>query len=266
MRTASRPTPRFVRAVRLTRLLVHMARGATTMALVFPLVDRPRQQRLISRWSRRLLEILGIRVRAHGVERFAPRTLVVANHVSWLDIWLLHSVTAVCFVAKSEIRRWPVIGWMAARARTLFIERERKRDTHRISGTIQAALHADEAVAVFPEGTTSDGSEVRRFHASLLQPAVDLQVRVVAVAIRYRNPDGSLNTDVAYADETTLWQSVRRVLSHPEVHAEIIESGEIDVAGKSRRDIALEAERRVRGAVLSGNPLGTPDGLPTELP
>lgn len=266
MHPPSRSTPRIVRVLRLTRLLVHVARGAVTMAVIFPLVQRPRQQHLIRRWSQRLLGILGIRVRVHGVERFAPRTLVVANHVSWLDIWLLHSVTAVCFVAKSEIRGWPVIGWMAAKARTLFIERERRRDTHRIAGTIQAALHADEAVAVFPEGTTTDGSDVRRFHASLLQPAVDLQIPVVTVAIRYRNPDGSLNTAVAYADETTLWQSVRRVLAHPELHAEIIESGQIQVAGKSRRDIALEAERRVRGAVLSGNPLGTPSGLPTELP
>lgn len=236
------------------------------MAVVFPLVDRPHQQRIISRWSARLLDILRIRVRATGVERFEPRTLIVANHVSWLDIWLLHSVTAVCFVAKSEIRRWPMIGWMAAKARTLFIERARKRDAHRIAGTIHAALHADETVAVFPEGTTSDGTDVRRFHASLLQPAVDLQIRVQTIAIRYCNPDGSINTDVAYADETTLWQSVRRVLAHPELHAEIIELGDIDIAGKSRRDIALEAERRVRGAVLSGNPLGTPSGLPTELP
>lgn len=236
------------------------------MAVVFPLVGRPRQRLLISRWSRHLLTILRIRVVTQGVVRFEPGTLVVANHVSWLDIWLLHSVHAVCFVAKSEIRRWPVIGWMAAKARTLFIERDRRRDTHRIAGTIQNALEARETVAVFPEGTTSDGQDVRRFHASLMQPAVDLQARVVTIAIRYLNPDGSINTEVAYADETTLLQSVRRVLAHPELHAEIIASGDIEVAGKTRRDIALEAERRVRSVVLSGNPLGTPSGLPTELP
>ncbi len=258
------PTPRIVRTLRLTRLLLHVVRGATTIAVVFPVVDRGRQRQLIRNWSQGLLSILRVRLRTNGIAQFSPRTVILANHVSWIDIWLLNSVNAVCFVAKSEIRSWPIIGWMAAQAKTLFIERDRKRDTSRINGSIHLALEEQEAVVVFPEGSTSDGTEVRRFHASLLQPAIDAQARVLALAIRYLNTDGSTNTDVAYVDETTLWQSVKKILAQREVHAEVTELGEVQ--GKSRRHMAYEAELRVRALVAIGNPPEKPSGLPTELP
>lgn len=264
VRPSGNRTARTIRLVRLTRLLLHFGRGAVTMAVVFPFVDRSRQQRHIQSWSRKLLDILRVRLHGGGLDRFPPRTLIVANHVSWLDIWLLHSVSAVCFVAKSEIREWPLIGWMAARARTLFIERERKRDTHRIAGVIADALSAQEAVAIFPESTTTDGLTVKPFRASLVRPAVDLNAPVMAVAIRYLNADGSINTQIAYADDTTLMQSLRSILAHPEVHAEVIDLGVIEVGDKTRRVIALEAEQRVREAVMVSP--AEAQRLPTMLP
>ncbi len=260
-------TSRLVRAVRLGHLLIHLLRGATTIALVFPLVDRARQRRLIKGWSRGLLRVLRVRLQAPKIEAFAPRSLIVVNHVSWLDIWLLHSVSAVCFVAKAEVLRWPLIGWMARRSNTLFIQRERRRDTSLINETIQLALQARETVAIFPEGTTSDGTSVRRFHASLLQPAVEMAAQVHVLAIRYRSSDGSANIEVAYADGTTLWQSLKKILAHREVDAELIHLGEIAVPGRTRREIAQDAENRVRHAMATvSNPLETARGLPTELP
>ncbi|MSQ59299.1 MAG: 1-acyl-sn-glycerol-3-phosphate acyltransferase [Betaproteobacteria bacterium] len=261
------PTSRIVRALRFGRLLLHLLRGAVTIAFVFPLVGRAGQRRLIEAWSRRLLRILRVRLQTPEIAAFEPRSLVLANHVSWLDIWLLHSVSAVCFVAKAEVRGWPLIGWMAHRSRTLFIQRERRRDTSRINQIVRAALHAQETVAIFPEGTTSDGTSVRRFNASLLQPAVEMGVSVHVLAIRYISSDGSANVEVAYADETTLWQSLQKILAHREVAAELIYLGELEVPGRTRREIAQDAEHRVRHAVTpSGTPPETQRGLPSELP
>jgi 1-acyl-sn-glycerol-3-phosphate acyltransferase len=261
------PTSRFIRALRFARLFLHLLRGAATIAFVFPMAGRAGQRRLIEAWSRRLLRILRVRVQAPEIAAFQPRSLVLANHISWLDIWLLHSVSAVCFVAKAEVRSWPLIGWMAHRSQTLFIQRERRRDTSRINQIVCAALHAHETVAIFPEGTTSDGTSVRRFNASLLQPAVEMAAAVHVLAIRYIGPGGSANVDVAYADETTLWQSLQKILSHREVTAELIYLGELEVPGRTRREIAQDAEHRVRKAVtMGGNPPETRRGLPTELP
>ncbi|MFN0318061.1 MAG: lysophospholipid acyltransferase family protein [Burkholderiales bacterium] len=261
------PASRVVRTLRFAHLFLHLLRGAATIAFVFPLADRARQRRLIEAWSRRLLRILRVRVQTPEIAAFAPRSIVLANHVSWLDIWLLHSVSAVCFVAKAEVRSWPLIGWMAHKSQTLFIQRERRRDTSRINQIVCSALHARETVAIFPEGTTSDGTCVRRFNASLLQPAVEMDAAVHVLAIRYIGSDGLANVEVAYADETTLWQSLQKILAHREVTAELIYLGELEVPGRTRREIAQDAEHRVRHAVtMGGNPPETKHGLPSELP
>ena len=263
------PTSSLVQAVRFVRLLLHVLRGAATIAFVFPVVGRAGQRRLIKGWSRGLLRVLRVRLQRPEIAAFEPRSLILANHVSWLDIWLLHSVSAVCFVAKAELRSWPLIGWMAHRSQTLFIQRERRRDTSRINQNVQLALHARETVAIFPEGTTSDGTSVRRFNASLLQPALEMEAQVHVLAIRYRTSDGCTNLEVAYADGTTLWQSLKKILAHREVAAELIYLGELDVSGRTRREIAQDAENRVRNMIAPNspsNPLETARGLPTELP
>ena len=116
--------------------------------------------------------------------------LVVANHVSWLDIFALHAVGPVRFIAKAEIERWPVLGGLVRGVGTLFIERARRHDTHRVNQEIARALAAGDIVAVFPEGTTTDGTALLPFKGSLLQPIIDAQGHVQPVAIRYRDADG----------------------------------------------------------------------------
>src|SRR5688572_26270486 len=131
-----RRTPPLTQAYRCVRLIAHLIIGCAIAGAVFPLVSNATELRIIRRWSRRLLHILNVRLEVHGRMPGGPApTMVVTNHVSWLDIWVIHSVCPVRFIAKSDIRAWPLVGWLIARAGTIFIQRTRRHDTARINRT-----------------------------------------------------------------------------------------------------------------------------------
>jgi 1-acyl-sn-glycerol-3-phosphate acyltransferase len=231
------------------RLVLHVVQGCLQVGLVFPFLRSKRRLIVIRQWSRRLLRIVHLRYTLHGDRPAGTPIMIVANHVSWLDIWLINAVMAVRFVAKSEIRRWPLLGFLVKHAGTIFIERDKRRDTARTNRLIVQALSRGEYVAMFPEGTTTDGTEVKPYHASLFQPAVGAGATVAVVALRYVHPDGTLDMSAHYAGERSLLDSVRSVLSQPTLHAEVIFAGEVSVKGKTRRQIAIEAERATASAL-----------------
>jgi 1-acyl-sn-glycerol-3-phosphate acyltransferase len=243
-------TPPLARAYRLIRLLVHLVYGCAVAGVVFPFIDGHRQLRLIKRWSRKVLAILGIRLHVKGRPPSGRQpTVIVANHVSWLDIWVIHAVSPVRFVAKSDIRRWPVIGWLVARSGTIFIERSKRHDTARTNRMIVDTLTRGERVGIFPEGTTTDGTHLRAFHASLFQPALGAGARVATAGIRYPLRDGSANLDAAYAGDRTLVESLRLILSHRRMRVELTFAGEIEISGKTRREIARGCEQLIARAL-----------------
>lgn len=241
--TGDRSTPSLIRLYRLLWLLLHVVYGCYCVGVLFPFFSWSRRVVAIRRWSRQLLRILHVRLRVSGSppSGHGP-TLIVSNHVSWLDIWVLDAVVPVRFVAKSDIRRWPVVGFLVSRAGTIFIERRRPQDTARTNRTIVQALTRGEYVAMFPEGATTDGTAVKPFHASLFQPALGAGARVVVVALRYVNLDGDIDLDASYAGERSLWESVWLILAHRSLRAELTFAATIDVSGKTRRDIARAAE------------------------
>jgi 1-acyl-sn-glycerol-3-phosphate acyltransferase len=269
---SERPTPALLRAYRLVRLLLHVLYGCAVEAVVFPLVGGERQLRIIQRWSRQILAILGVRLHVVGHPPSGHRpTLLVCNHVSWLDVWVVHAVSPVRFVAKSDVTRWPVIGWLVKRAGTIFIERARRHDTARTNRAIVETLTKGERVGIFPEGTTTDGTHLRPFHASLFQPVLGAGARVVPVAIHYPLRDGAANLDAAYAGERSLLQSVGLILRQRNLRAEVTFAAAIEISGKTRRQIAREAEEAIarslrlavpdkRPGAASGPPGATPTG------
>lgn len=208
------------RAARLVWLLLHLLRGLFTVAVVFPFLSAAGRREAIRRWSEALMHIVGVKLCVHDAPVRARPLMLVANHVSWLDIFSINAVLAVRFVAKSEIRRWPAIGWLSARTGTLFIERGRRADTARVNRLMADAMRAGDVVAVFPEGTTTDGSRVLRFHGALLQPALIAGARIQPVALSFRRRDGSRSTEAAYDGDKTLWQTLNGILAQPgiEVH------------------------------------------------
>ena len=127
--------------------------------------------------------------------------MIASNHVSWADIFAIASVRHTRFIAKSEIRDWPLAGWLAERSGTIFIRRARRHDTARINALVHDALAEGDCVGLFPEGTTTEGDRLLKFHSSLFEPAVANRARVYPVAVRYEHPDGTPLRAVAYVGD-----------------------------------------------------------------
>jgi len=260
-----------IRTLRLTQLVLHLLVGVIKAALLFPLVGRARRAELIRRWSARVLVILNVRLSVKGEvpDPSVAGVMFVANHISWLDIYLLDAVCPVRFVSKAEVRAWPVIGWLAVRIGTLFIERARRHDTARAGREVVDALRQGDCVAVFPEGTTSNGTLLRPFHASLLQSAITSGARLWPVAIRYMHRDGTANVSPAYVDDMSFGDSLFRILNAPNIEAETTYLEPLPVQGRSRRELAAQAEKAIANALnlatpgrKSDKPVDPPAALP----
>ena len=192
---------------RLLRAVIHVLHGMLVMTR-FPGLTAAQRHERIRWWSAGLLRSLGLTLQLGGVPR-PGATLVVANHVSWLDIAAIHAAAPhVRFVSKSDVLAWPLLGWLIKGAGTLFIERERKRDAVRVVHAMAQALQAGETVAVFPEGTTGLGAELLPFHANLLQAAVATETPIQPVLLRFFDGQAPFSLAVSFIGETTLMQSV----------------------------------------------------------
>lgn len=268
---ADKSTSSVTRLYRLARLLLQIVYGCVGVAVLFPFFSHNHRRWAIKFWSRQVLGILHLRLTVRGsLPSGHVPTLVVSNHVSWLDICILNTVLPLRFVAKSDVRDWPLVGFLVSRVGTIFVERRNPLDTVRTNRAIEDALIRGEHVAIFPEGTSTDGTEVKPFHASLFQPGLGTVARVVAVALRYVNSDGSVNPNASYAGERSLWESFRLVVARRSLHAELIFAGSIDVSGKTRADIARAAEWATADALhlprpvrITGMAVGLPGLVPT---
>jgi 1-acyl-sn-glycerol-3-phosphate acyltransferase len=175
--------------------------------------------------------------------------LIVANHVSWLDIFVLNTLQPARFVAKAELKRWPLVGRMAANAGTLFIERERRRDAHHVNRRATEALARGDVIAIFPEGTTTDGRDVLPFHGSLLQPIVDAEGHVQPIAIRYLNHEGGVNDAPAYIGDTSFARSFWRVTGERTLIVELHVAPPLPARARHRRELSRAAEASIREAL-----------------
>jgi 1-acyl-sn-glycerol-3-phosphate acyltransferase len=245
-------TERLRQTWRISRLFFHIAVGLLLSSVVFPFVGARGRRACFRWWSRHLLGIVRMRVRVHGEPHAFPAGaphMLLSNHVSWLDVYVLRAHVDCRFIAKSEIRHWPVVGWLVSRQGTVFVQRARRTDTARVNDAVEQALKSGEAIAVFPEGTTTDGSEVRPFHASLLQPLVHVHGWAVPVAIRYVLPDGSRDATPAYITDVSLWESTKRVTARPCLEAELHFGEPVHSVGRHRRDLAQVTAASVAGAL-----------------
>lgn len=200
---------------------------------------------LRQRWSRRLLAILGIELRDSG-DDISSGTLLVANHISWLDIFVINAVAPAAFISKAEVRKWPAIGWLAARNETVFLQRGSRGHARTIGGEIARALEAGSIVALFPEGTTTDGSHVLHFHAALLQPALDTGRPIQPLALRYRDAHGAYSRAPAYYGEMSLLACIANIVAEPVIVAEVtIMPAETHPPDLDRRPLANALQARI---------------------
>ena len=230
-------------ALRLSRTAWHIARGLFIVTARFPRLNEAQRQQHIGRWSRRVLRALGVTLRAQG--HLGPGAkMLVANHVSWLDVMVLHALCPQArFVAKSEVQHWPLIGRLVAGAHTLFVERKRPHQARHTVAAITAALRTGATVVVFPEGTTTDGHSVLPFRPSLLQAALAGGTVVRPVALRYADALGRPSPDVPYTGNDTLLGSLWRTARAEQLVAEVQVLPAL---------AAPDADRRVLAAALRG--------------
>ena len=204
--------------------------------------------RVIRWWSAGLVRVFGLRLRRIG-EPLRGAVLFVANHVSWIDIVVLHSQRMMGFVAKREIEGWPLVGWMAGRAETIFHQRGSSESLGGVLHEMLARLRTGRSVGVFPEGRTRDGREVGPFHARIFLAAVEAGARVQPVALRY-GQGGDAQTVVAFQPGENFLSNFLRLLGEParvvEVHF-LAPIGTADTAG--RRRIADLARERIVAAM-----------------
>jgi 1-acyl-sn-glycerol-3-phosphate acyltransferase len=220
-------------------------------------------RRVVERGSRSLLDAVAVEIRVRGARPLlSGPVMLVANHVSWLDVQALGAIAGTRFVAKSEVRSWPVVGGLAARLGTLFIRRGHRRDAMRVKNALARLLVTGERVAVFPEGTTTDGDRLGPFHAALLQAAIDAAVPVQPVAIRHRELDGRPSAAAAFVDDMTFATSLGRVLARPRLVVELTFGPPFWAADQTRRQLAA----RCRGFIANTLGLAEPTSIPVAAP
>lgn len=228
------------------RVLGHVLAGWLTITLRFPRWNAQRREAEVQAWSQRMLRILGIPLHVHGRPPVQGPLLLVANHLSWLDILVMHAARHCRFVSKSDVKHWPLIGRLATGAGTLYIEREKRRDAMRVVHHMAESLKAGDIVAVFPEGTTGDGSALLPFHGNLVQAAISAHAPVQPVALRFLDRrTGEDSSAPLYIGDDTLVGSLWRTLAGRPFVAHV-HFGEPQVAeGRDRRAWAQD----LRGAV-----------------
>jgi 1-acyl-sn-glycerol-3-phosphate acyltransferase len=238
-------------AWRLTRCVVHGLHGLAIVLLRFDGYDAVQRQARIRWWSGELLRRMGVALRVDGSVH-PGNTLLVANHVSWLDIIAIHAVLPHArFVAKADVRAWPLLSRLVAAGGTLYLERERKRDALRVVHLMARALADGETVAVFPEGTTTDGRELLPFHANLLQAAIATATPVQPVALRFADAHHAVSAAVEYVGATTLVDSLWRVACADRLEAHVallparpsVDADRRGLAQLLRADIAARIQR-----------------------
>ena len=247
-------------AWRLARAALHVAHGMAVMALQFPRLGPTERQARIRWFSATLLRRLGMALTVHGEAAPGP-SLLVANHVSWLDIAALHAaVPQARFVSKADIRHWPLVGWLVAGAGTLFVERASKRDALRVVHQMAEALGAGDTVAVFPEGTTGPGPELLPFHANLLQAAVATGTPVQPAVLRFHDPENAFSPAAEFVGATTLWQSIWALVTADRlaVELQLLEPEPVTETPSDRRALAAHLRQRVDAVLRRSRSAGAP--------
>lgn len=228
------------------RLALHLFYAAL-LAVFYPHLKPAKRRRILKTWSRQLLGILNIGIRTEGEwsVRGEGGCLVVANHVSWLDVFVLNTIYPSRFIAKAEVRNWPLIGWLCKRSNTIFIERAMRQDATSINQRVSLLLEQGVCVGLFPEGTTTDGKQVGHFHSALIQPAIDAGAMLCPIALRYQDENGKQSSTATFTGDMTLFESIWRILRSPRFDALLVFTPALATAGENRRVLARAAQEAI---------------------
>lgn len=240
----------------LLRLACELTRGALILWLWFPRLQRDQQLHEIKTWAQRMLRILRIDVRCDGHAFDGRASLVVSNHVSWLDVLVIQSLMPGRFIAKTEVRRWPVIGKLAEASGTIFVDRQSLKSTRAMVACGVAALRQGYCVSGFPEGTSSDGADVAVFHANLFDAAVKAGVDVRPLVLRYvDDATGLRHQAAAFTGDDTLVSSMQKIVACTAMSSRVHVGACIGSEGQTRKLLASQSHQTIRHQLLQTDPM-----------
>ena len=250
--------PYTLRLTRLARLAVHLLHGLAVAWLLFPKLSETERDARKRRWSRRLLSILSVSIRERNAPEKLPHPcMLVLNHISWLDIFVVDATFPATFIAKSEIRDWPIVGRLCTLVGTLYIERGKPSAARHASRAIVAELERGVLVAVFPEGTTTFGRSLESFHPALFQPALDAAATLQPIALRYLDSAGQHTNAAGYVGETSFLESLWTIVSTRHIIAELDLLAPVAVRGHTRRSLAEKTRTAIAEALGVAAPVGS---------
>lgn len=229
------------------RVMLHLFAGLATAAIIFPWVSAANRDRRIKCWSINLLSILhvDVAVQMHEDIETAGGELIVANHVSWLDIFVINSLQPCRFVAKADIRSWPALGWLCEKSGTIFIARGRQREIRRVYEGLVISLQTGERIAFFPEGTTAAQGTLLPFHPNLFEAAIEANVPVQPYALRYVDANGNLHAAADFIGDMTFVDSMLLIMRSGRMTAQLMPLPLLESTGMHRRDLAAMARQSI---------------------
>jgi lyso-ornithine lipid O-acyltransferase len=198
--------------------------------------------KLVQLHARRLLRVIGGKIKASGP--VPTNGLLVSNHLSYLDILVLGSLAPSVFVAKREIKSWPVFGWLTSLAGSVYVNREKRTHAGQAAKEIEAALHSGVLVILFPEGTSSDGKTILPFKSALLEPATRHPHSLSVGLIQYEINDGDVVEEVCYWKDMTLVTHLINLLSKRSVRASV-KLAPLHNGSANRKELALQLHAEV---------------------
>lgn len=235
---------------RFVRLGLHLLEGAVlavACGAVF-VQYREYQRPVISWWHRRFCNILNVEIRVHGEPAGGP-ALWISNHVSWLDIPVLGAHFPVNFLSKAEVAKWPVVGWLAKVAGTLFIQRG-SGDANQVGSQLADHLRAGRNVLFFPEGTTTDGHKLKRFFHKLFATAIAADVPVQPVLVCYRDETDSLHPLVPFVgDDEFLSHATEILKSNHRIVVDVLVLPLQPLNGRDARTLSRDLEAQMAEAL-----------------
>ena len=190
---------------------------------VFILISTKRQQeKIIQFWCKRLLSIFEIKVEVQGLDSFLSNQkqyLMVANHISWMDIIVIQSIKPSIFVAKSDVASWPLFGWVAQMTGTIFIKREKVSDIKKALKKMKRRL-IKRSVCIFPEGTSTNGRYLLTFKSNLFQSSIDTHKSILPLCLRYKQK-GMYSDKVAFIGDMSLVDSIMKIKKEIDISVEV---------------------------------------------
>lgn len=233
-------------AWRIVRAIGHVLRGLWIIRSEFGRLTPEACNLLVREWSRQMLSILGVELVVQGTPPAHGPVLLVANHISWLDILVMDAARPARFVSKADVKEWPLLGSLVTGAGTLYIERESRRDAMRVVHQMADALRARDVLAVFPEGTTGDGRTLLPFHANLIQAAISAHAPVCPVGLGFVDGHNGQRSDAPlFVGDTTLLQSIWSTLRSTRLQAVVHYGLPQHADGRDRRTWAHDLREAV---------------------